>query len=191
VRHSPHIEAVVKRGYDVLFFVDAIDQWVVDNLREFEGKKLVAVDKGNLELGTDEEKAETKKKLEAAAGDYQALTEFIKERLKEEVSEVRLSPRLTESACCLVADEHAMGASMERLMRAMNQDVPKQLRLLEVNPEHALLKRMKAMFEADKANPKLADYVELLYGQALLGEGSALKNPQRFTRLVADLMANA
>jgi molecular chaperone HtpG len=191
VRHSPHIEAVVKRGYDVLFFVDAIDQWVVDNLREFEGKKLAAVDKGSLELGTDEEKAAAKTKLDAAAGDYQALTAYIKERLKDEVSEVRLSPRLTESVCCLVADEHAMGASMERLMRAMNQDVPKQLRMLELNPEHALLKRMKAMFEADKENPKLADYVELLYGQALLGEGSALKNPQRFTRLVADLMANA
>ena len=191
VRHSPHIEAVVKRGYDVLFFVDAIDQWVVDNLREFDGKKLVAVDKGHLELGTDEEKVESKKKLEAAAGDYHALTAFIKEQLKDEVSEVRLSPRLTDSACCLVADEHAMSASMERLMRAMNQDVPKQLRMLELNPEHALLKRMRAMFEADKENPKLTSYVELLYGQALLGEGSALKNPQRFTRLVADLMATA
>jgi len=189
--HSPHIEAVVKRGYDVLFFVDAIDQWVVDNLREFEGKKLVAVDKGTLELGTDEEKAESKKKLESAAGDYQALTAYIKEHLKDEVGEVRLSPRLTDSACCLVADENAMGASMERLLRAMHQDVPKQLRTLELNPDHALLKRMKAMLEADKDNPKLADYAELLYGQALLGEGSALKNPQRFTHLVAELMANA
>ena len=191
VTHSPHIEAVVKRGYDVLFFVDAIDQWVVDNLREFEGKKLVAVDKGNLELGTDEEKAEAKKKLTAAAGDYQALTAYIKERLKDEVNDVRLSPRLTDSACCLVADEHAMSASMERLMRAMNQEVPKQLRTLELNADHALLKRMKAMLDADKENPKLADFVELLYGQALLGEGSALKSPQRFTKLVAELMANA
>jgi len=190
-RQSPHIEAVVKRGYDVLFFIDAIDQWVVDSLGEFDGKKMVAVDKGNLELGTDEEKAESKKKLDAAAGDYQALVDFIKGALKDEVSDVRFSPRLTDSACCLVADEHAMNASMERLMRAMNQEVPKQLRTLELNPEHALLKRMKTMLEADKGNPKLADYVELLYGQALLGEGSSLKNPQRFTRLVADLMAHA
>jgi len=190
-RHSPHIEALTKRGYDVLFFVDAIDQWVVDSLHDFEDKKLVAVDKGNLELGTDEEKADTKKKLEVAAGDYQELTAYIKERLKDEVSEVRLSPRLTDSACCLVADEHAMNASMERLMRAMNQEVPKQLRLLELNPEHALLKRMKTMLAENKENPKLADYVELLYGQALLGEGSSLKNPQRFTQLVAQLMANA
>jgi molecular chaperone HtpG len=190
-RQSPHIEAVAKRGYDVLFLTDTIDQWVVDSLREFDGKKLVAVDKGQLELGTDEEKAESKKKLEAAAGEFQKLTEYIKEKLKEEVGEVRLSPRLTDSACCLVADEHAMGASMERLMRAMNQDVPKQLRILELNPEHALIKRMQAMLESDAASAKLADYVDLLHGQALLGEGSAPKNPQRFTRLVADLMATS
>jgi molecular chaperone HtpG len=190
-KQSPHIEAVVKRGYDVLFFTDAIDQWVVDSLREFDGKKLVAVDKGQLELGSDEEKAESKKKLDSASGEYQTLTAFIKERLKDDVSEVRFSPRLTDSACCLVADEHAMNASMERLMRAMNQDVPKQLRILELNPEHALIKRMKAMLDADPASPKAADYVELLHGQALLGEGSTPKNPQRFNRLVAELMAGA
>ncbi len=188
-RHSPHIEALVKRGYDVLFFVDAIDQWVVEQLGEYEGKKLVAVDKGQLEVGTDEEKVESKKKLEAAANDYQALTAYIKEQLKEDVREVRLSPRLTDSACCLVADDHAMNASMERLMRAMNQEVPKQLRLLELNPGHAVLKRMKVMFDADKEDPRLADFAELLYGQALLREGSALKSPQRFTRLVSELMA--
>ncbi len=188
-RQSPHIEAVVGRGYDVLFFTDPIDQWVVDSLREFDGKKLVAVDKGQLELGTDEEKAEAKKKLEAASGEFQKLTGYIKERLKEEVSEVRLSPRLTDSACCLVADENAMSASMERLMRAMNQEVPKQLRILELNPEHALVRRMQAMLEADPSSARLADFVELLHGQALLGEGSAPKNPQRFNRLVAELMA--
>jgi molecular chaperone HtpG len=190
-RLSPHIEALAKRGYDVLFFTDTIDQWVVDSLREFDGKKLVAVDKGQLELGTDEEKAESKKKLEAAAGEFQKLTEFIKERLKDDVSEVRLSTRLTDSACCLVADEHAMSASMERLMRAMNQDVPKQLRILELNPEHALVKRMQAMLDADPASARLAEYVDLLHGQALLGEGSAPKNAQRFNRLVAELMAGS
>lgn len=190
-RHSPHIEAVVKRGYDVLFFTDPIDQWVADSLREFDGRKLTAVDKGQLELGSDEEKSEAKKKLEQASGEYQPLADYIKERLKEEVSEVRLSPRLTDSACCLVADEHAMSASMERMMRAMNQDVPKQLRILELNPEHALVKKMKAMLAADAASPRLSDYVELMHGQALLSEGSAPKNPQRFNRLVAELMASA
>ena len=190
-KHSPHLEALLKRGYDVLLFTDSIDQWVVDSLREFEGKKLVAVDKGNLELGTDEEKAEAKKKLESAASDFKDLTDYIKEQLKDDVGEVRFSPRLTDSACCLVADEHAMNASMERLMRAMNQDVPKRLRTLELNPDHELVTRMGEMLKTDKADPKLADFTELLYGQALLAEGSAPKNPQRFTRLVAALMARA
>ena len=81
-------------------------------------------------------------------------------------------------------------AAMERLMRAMNQEVPKQLRILELNPEHALVGKMKAMLEADPADSRLADYVDLLFGQALLGEGSTPKNPQRFNRLVAGLMAN-
>ncbi|HRR33580.1 MAG TPA: molecular chaperone HtpG [Kiritimatiellia bacterium] len=187
-KHAPHIEALTKRGYDVLLFTDPIDQWVADTLREFDGKKLVAVDKGALEVGTDEEKAAAKKKIEEAAGDYKKLTAFIQEHLKEDVKEVRFSPRLTESACCLVADEHALNPSMERLMRAMNQEVPKQLRTLELNPDHAVVARMKSMLDADKNDPRLADYADLLFGQALLAEGASPKNPQRFTQLVAELM---
>jgi len=187
-KRAPHIEALTKRGYDVLLFTDPIDQWIADTLREFEGKKLVAVDKGALEVGTDEEKTAAKKKIETAADDFKELTAFIQEHLKEHVKEVRFSPRLTDSACCLVADENALNPSMERLMRAMNQDVPKQLRTLELNPDHAVIARMKSMLEADKADPRLADFADLLFGQALLAEGSAPQNPQRFTQLVAELM---
>ncbi len=188
-RHAPHIEALTQRGYDVLLFTDPIDQWVVDTLREFDGKKLVAVDKGAFEVGTDEEKAAAKKKIETAAGDFKELTAFIQEHLKDDVKEVRFSPRLTGSACCLVADEHALNPSMERLMRAMNQEVPKQLRTLELNPDHAVIARMKSMLETDKTDARLADYADLLFGQALLAEGASPKNPQRFTQLVAELMA--
>jgi molecular chaperone HtpG len=188
-RHAPHSEALTQRGYDVLLFTDPIDQWVVDTLREFDGKKLVAVDKGALEVGTDEEKAAAKKKIEAAAGDFKELTALIQEHLKDDVKEVRFSPRLTGSACCLVADEHALSPTMERLMRAMNQEVPKQLRTLELNPDHTVITRMKRMLEADKADSRLADFADLLFGQALLAEGSSPKDPQRFTRLVAELMA--
>ena len=187
-KRAPHIEALTKRGYDVLLFTDPIDQWIADTLREFEGKKLVAVDKGALEVGTDEEKAAAKKKIETATDDFKELTAFIQEHLKEHVKEVRFSPRLTDSACCLVADENALNPSMERLMRAMNQEVPKQLRTLELNPDHAVIARMKSMLETDKADPRLADFTDLLFGQALLAEGSAPQNPQRFTQLVAELM---
>ncbi len=187
-RHAPHSEALTQRGYDVLLFTDPIDQWVADALREFDGKKLAAVDKGALEVGTEEERAVAKKKIEAAAGDYKELTTFIQEHLKDDVKEVRFSPRLTGSACCLVADEHALNPSMERLMRAMNQEVPKQLRTLELNPDHAVIARMKSMLETDKRDARLADFADLLFGQALLAEGASPKNPQRFTQLVAELM---
>lgn len=188
-RQSPHIEAVTGRGFDVLFLTDPVDAYIIDRLADFDGKKLVAVDKGDLALGSDEEKAESKKKLETAAAEYKALTDFIQERLKGDIAEVRLSPRLTDSACCLVASEHAMNASMERLMRAMNQSIPDQLRTLELNPSHALIQKMNAMLAADAADPALADYADLLLGQAQLAEGSQPKDAQRFNRLVSALMA--
>jgi molecular chaperone HtpG len=188
-RQSPHLEAVVKSGCDVLLFTDAIDQWVADELESYDGCKLRAIDKGDLELGSEADKAESKHKIEEAGKEFQPLLALIRAKLGDEVKDVRLSSRLTDSACCLVADERALNATMERMMRAMNQEVPKQARILEVNADHALLKRMKAMLEADAADPRLADFVELLHGQALLGEGSTPRNPQRFTRVLADLMA--
>jgi molecular chaperone HtpG len=187
-RQSPHIEAVTGRGFDVLFLVDPVDAYIIDRLADFDGKKLVAVDKGDLELGSDEEKSEAKKKLETAATEYKALTGFIMEHLKDDIAEVKLSPRLTGSACCLVASEHAMNASMERLMRAMNQAIPEQRRILELNPSHALTQKMNAMLAADAADPRLADYADLLLGQAQLAEGSQPKDPQHFNRLVTELM---
>ncbi|MCL2104595.1 MAG: molecular chaperone HtpG [Kiritimatiellaeota bacterium] len=189
-RQSPHIEAVAGRGFDVLFLTDPVDAYIIDRLAEFDGKKLTAVDKGDLELGSDEEKSEAKQKLEAATTEYKSLTDFIKEHLKGDVSEVKLSPRLTDSACCLVASEHALNASMERLMRAMNQTVPDQPRILELNPNHALIQKMNAMYAADAADPALADYADLLLGQAQLAEGSPPKDPQRFNRLISGLMVS-
>ncbi len=190
-KQSPHLEALRKRGYDVLLMTDPIDQWIIDRLDQFDGKKLVAIDKGKLEFGSDAEREAEKKQLEAATADYKPLIDYIQGELDDDVKEVRLSPRLTDSACCLVADENAMSASMERMLRAMKQDIPKQKRLLELNPSHPLIKRMKEMLDTNQDDAKLHDYIDLLYGQALLSEGSALKDPRRFTQLVADLMAKA
>lgn len=187
-KQSPHIEAVSQYGYDILFLTDPVDAYIIDRLADFEGKKLVPLDKGQIELGSDEEKSVAKRKLEDATTEFKALTELLKEQLKEEISEVRFSPRLTDSACCLVASEHAMNASMERMMRAMNQEVPKQLRILELNPSHELIKKMNAMVASNVTDPLLKDYADLLLGQALLGEGNPPKDPQRFTRLVTNLM---
>jgi molecular chaperone HtpG len=104
------------------------------------------------------------------------------------VKEVRLSDRLTESACCLVADEMGLNANMEKILKAMNQDVPESKRILELNPDHPIMQVMTSMYEKDKGNPKLAEYSELLFDQALLTEGSPIKDPLRFSKLVSELM---
>lgn len=165
-----------------------MDEWVVQGLPEYGGKKLKAVDRGDVIPATEEEKKEQEAKREEAAKQYGDLLSFVKEKLAERVKEVRLSNRLTDSACCLVADEHGLNANMERILRAMNQTVPESKRILELNPDHPIMQVMATLFGKDKSNPRLADYCDLLYDQALLTEGSPIADPLRFTRLVAELM---
>jgi molecular chaperone HtpG len=191
VANSPHLEAFRSKGYEVLFLTDPVDEWVVQALTEYDGKKLKAVDRGDVELDSEEEKKEKEEKKKETQEQYKELLEFIKGKLDDNVKEVRFSSRLTESACCLVADEYGMNANMERIMKAMNQDVPKSKRILELNPNHPILQVLGKMYAADNADPKLGDYCELLLDQALLTEGSTIKDPLRFTRLVSELMVKA
>ena len=188
LEQSPHLEIFRKKGYEVLFLTDPVDEWVVQGLPEYGGKKLKAVDRGDVIPATEEEKKEQEAKREEAAKQYGDLLSFVKEKLAERVKEVRLSNRLTDSACCLVADEHGLNANMERILRAMNQTVPESKRILELNPDHPIMQVMATLFGKDKTNPRLADYCDLLYDQALLTEGSPIADPLRFTRLVAELM---
>lgn len=188
VSKSPHLEAFKQRGYEVLFFTDAVDEWVANSLAEYDGKKLKAVDRGDIDLEADEHKEERAEERKAAAKEYKKLIKYIEKRLEDELKEVRISDRLTDSPCCLVVDENAMNAHMERIMRAMNQEVPKSKRILEINPGHGVVKQMNELVEADKKSEKLADYVDLLYNQALLTEGSAPRDPARFAGLVSKLM---
>lgn len=190
LEQSPHLEIFRKKGYEVLFLTDPVDEWVVQGLTEYAGKKLKAADRGDVSLASDEEKKEQEAKQEEAAKQYGALLQFINGKLADRIKEVRLSNRLTDSACCLVADEYGMNANMERILRAMNQEVPDSKRILELNPDHPLLQVLTAIYEKDQANPRLADYCDLLYDQALLTEGSPIKDPLRFTRLVSELMVS-
>jgi len=191
LEQSPHLEAFRAKNYEVLFLTDPVDEWVVQSLHEYDEKQLKAVDRGDISLDSEEEKQEKEKKREEAQKEFSDLVSLIKERLKEKVKEVRFSNRLTDSACCLVADEYGMNANMERIMKAMNQTVPESKRILELNPDHALLKAMAAIHQKDAAASALADYADLLYDQALLTEGSSIKDPLRFTKLVSDLMVKA
>lgn len=188
---SPHLEIFRSKGYEVLFMLDPVDEWVAQSLTEYDGKKLKAVDRGDVDLGTEEEKKEQEAKKEEQVKQYKDLLGFIQETLKDRVKEVRLSNRLTDSACCLVADEYGMNANMERILKAMNQEVPESKRVLELNPEHPIMQVMSGRFEKDKGDKKLLDYCELLFDQALLTEGSPIGDPLRFTRLVSELMVEA
>jgi len=188
---SPHLEIFRSKDYEVLFLLDPVDEWLVQSLTEYDGKKLKAVDRGDVELGSEEEKKEQEAKKEEQVKQYKDLLEFIKETLKERVKEVRLSNRLTDSACCLVADEYGLNANMERILKALNQEVPESKRILELNPAHPIMQVMAKRFEQDKGDKRLSDYCELLCDQALLTEGSPVKDPLRFTRLVSELMVEA
>lgn len=191
LEQSPHLEAFRAKGYEVLFMTDPVDEWVAQSLQEYDEKPLKAADRGDISLDSEEEKQEKEKKREEAKKEYADLISRISDHLKEKVKEVRFSNRLTDSACCLVAEEYGLNANMERIMKAMNQDVPESKRVLELNPDHAILKAMAGIYGQDKDAAVLDDYADLLYDQALLTEGSHIKDPLRFTKLVSELMVKA
>jgi molecular chaperone HtpG len=191
LEQSPHLEAFRAKGFEVLFMTDPVDEWVVQALTEYDEKPLKAVDRGDISLDSEEEKKEKDKKREEARKEFSDLISFISDHLKDKVKEVRFSNRLTDSACCLVAEEYGMNANMERIMKAMNQSVPESKRVLELNPDHAILKAMDGIYKQDKAASALGDYADLLYDQALLTEGTPIKDPLRFTRLISEIMVKA
>ena len=191
LEQSPHLEAFRAKGFEVLFMTDPVDEWVVQALTEYEEKPLKAVDRGDISLDSEEEKLEKDKKREEAQKEFSDLISFMSDRLKDKVKEVRFSNRLTDSACCLVAEEYGMNANMERIMKAMNQAVPESKRVLELNPNHPILKAMAGIHQQDASAAALSDYADLLYDQALLTEGTPIKDPLRFTKLVSELMVKA
>lgn len=194
-KNSPILEAFEQRGYEVLFFIDPVDEFVVQRLNEYEGKKLRAADRGELDLDTTEDNDKKKKgkdgKPEPTEADkrFKPLTDYLADRFKDTVKAVRLSSRLTDSACCLVADEFGHSAHMERMMKAFNQEVPKTLRIMELNASHPVTEKLLSLVSADPAAESLADAADLLFGQAQLAEGTPLTNPSRFNKLVSALMA--
>ncbi|NVN90727.1 MAG: molecular chaperone HtpG [Desulfuromonadales bacterium] len=188
---SPHLEIFRAKGYEVLFLTDPVDEWVVQALTEYKEKKLKAVDRGDVDLDSEDEKKEKETKQEEARQEFGDLLSFIKSHLEDRVKDARLSKRLTDSACCLVADEYGINANMERILKAMNQPVPESKRVLELNPDHPIMKIMTAIFKENKDDARLGEYADLLHDQALLTEGSPIKDPLRFTRLVSELMVKA
>jgi molecular chaperone HtpG len=184
IENSPHMEAFNAKGYEVLLLTDPVDEVWVEGIREYGGKRLQSIAKGEVDLaGADETEPQEQKE------EYAPLLAWLAERLGEQVKEVRLSHRLTTSPACLVSDAHDITPTLERMYRAMGQDGPRTLRILELNPAHPLVSGLRAAHERQADDPDLPDTAELLYGTALLAEGGDLSDPARFARLLADRLA--
>ncbi len=180
-KNSPHLEVFRKKGIEVLLLTDRVDEWVVSNLAEFQGKKLVSVAKGGLDLGSLEDETE-KKEQAREADDFKELTDKIKTSLQDKVKEVRVTHRLTDSPACLVADEHDMNANLARLLKASGQSVPMSQPILEINPRHPVVMRLK--YEEQKFD----EWTAVLFDQALLAEGGQLDDPASFVKRINQLM---
>lgn len=183
-QHSPHLEIFRKKGIEVLLMSDKVDEWLLGSLTEFEGKKLQSIAKGDLDLGKlqDESEKEAQKKIEEEA---KSLVERIKSTLGDAVKEVRVTHRLTDSPACLVAGEHDVSGNLSRILKAAGQKAPESKPILEINPSHRLVERLKA--EADDA--KFSDYAHVLFDQALLAEGGQLDDPASFVKRMNSLIA--
>ncbi len=185
VLQSPYLEAFREKGTEVMIMSDDIDDFIMLDLKEYKGKKIKSVIKGDIDLDKsgDADKERSKEKFGKLLG-------MIKEQLKNEVKDVRLSGRLKDSACCLVADEGGLDPQMEKLLKSMGQDVPSDKRIMEINPSHRVFEVMNGLIDKGGNEQVVKEYIDLLYNQALLLEGSKLKDPAAFTKSIAKLMSD-
>jgi len=180
-KNSPHLEVFRKKGIEVLLLSSRVDEWVVGSLTEFQGKSLASVAKGGLDLGALEDEAE-KQQQAKEADEHKELVERFKTSLAGRVKEVRVTHRLTDSPACLVADEHDMGGNMARMLKAAGQKIPESQPILEINPQHPVVMRLKEETE------HFDDWAAVLFDQSLLAEGGQLDDPAGFVKRVNQLM---
>jgi molecular chaperone HtpG len=181
--NSPHMEAFKAQGYEVLLLTDPVDEIWVEAVPDYDGKKLQSIARGSVDLPkpADEQPVDE--------GDFQPLLTFLADALTEQVKEVRLSHRLTTSPACLVSDANDITPTLEKMYRAMGQEMPHVKRILELNPTHPLVTGLRAAHAERADDPALPETAELLYGTALLAEGGDLDDPARFAKLLADRLA--
>lgn len=186
-RNSPHLEIFRKHGVEVLLFTDPVDEWAATHLGEFDGKRVVSAAKGELNLDKlgAEETEESKKDQEKAETEHQELVEKLKAALDGKVETVRVSKRLTDSPACLVVSEHEFNLGMQRMLQAAGHPFPAGKPALEINPDHALVKRLQGV----KEEAATREWAEVLYDQALLMEGGQLEDPTTFVKRINRLLA--
>ncbi|XLZ70756.1 molecular chaperone HtpG [Massilia sp. SR12] len=183
-KNSPHLEIFRKKGVEVLLLTDRVDEWMLSFLNDFEGKELHSVAKGGLDLGGMEDEAEKKEHAETET-QYQELVGKMTEALADKAKEVRVTFRLTDSPACLVADEHELSGNLLRMLKAAGQSAPESKPILEINPQHPLVTRLK--YE-DSAGDKFKDWAHILFDQALLAEGGTLTDPASFVKRMNEML---
>ncbi len=174
---SPHLEIFNQKGIEVLLLSDRVDEWMVSNFGEFEGVSFKSIAKGDLE---DLDSKEEKKAKEEVTKNFEKVIEKMQKILDTQVKKIKVSSRLSESPSCLVADENEMGSNMERIMKSLGQDVPDTKPILEINPTHTLVKKLKTKIDED--------LVKVLFDQAVLSEGGQLKDPAEFVKRMNKLI---
>lgn len=180
-KNSPHLEIFRKKGVEVLLLTDRVDEWMLSFLTEFEGKQLISVAKGDLDLGKLEDETEKKQKEETET-EYKDLVEKMKTALAEKAQDVRITFRLTDSPACLVSGEHELSGNLLRMLKASGQAAPESKPILEINPHHPLVQRLK--YEEGKFN----DWSSILFDQAMLAEGGTLTDPAGFVKKLNDML---
>ncbi len=180
--NSPLLEQLKSKDFEVLLMTDPIDEWVTQALSEYDGKKLRSAEKGDLDIDNVNEKEKDK---------YETLFKHIRAKLEDTIKEVRPSTRLTDSVACLSGDTYDMSGYMEKILKSTGQQVPENKRALELNMSHPVMDKILGMFEADKDDPKLDDYIHLLLDLAVIGEGGKIDDPSDFSKKVGNLMAGA
>jgi molecular chaperone HtpG len=180
-KNSPHLEIFRKKGVEVLLLTERVDEWMLSFLTEFDGKPLLSVAKGDLNLGQLEDDSEKKQKEETES-EFKELVDKMKTALAEKAKDVRVTFRLTDSPACLVADEHELSGNLLRMLKAAGQAAPDMKPTLEINPHHPLIQRLK--YEDAKFN----DWSSLLFDQALLAEGGQLSDPAGFVKKLNDML---
>jgi molecular chaperone HtpG len=191
VENSPHLEAVKGKGYETLYLVEPVDELLMQSLMDYEGKKFKSIGKGTINLGSAEEQEKTQKDLKQKEEETSSLLESLQKVLDEHVKQVRLSGRLVSSPACLVVTEMDYSPQLERLLLKGKGGGPRQRRILELNPNHEFFVKLQERFRQNEEDKAIGESAELLFGYALLAEGSEIPDPAKFNRLVVELMLKA
>jgi molecular chaperone HtpG len=181
-QNSPHLEAFRDNDLEVLLMYEPIDEWVVNSLHEYDGYELQSIARGDVDLDVDEQ--EDGDREEPDSDEFADLIERFESHLSEDVQDVRLSSRLTESPACLVASEGGITGNMDRILKAAGQASPGFKPILELNPTHPIIQRLNE----NPGDEHMDDWVQVIFDQALIGEGGKLENPGDYTRRLNRLM---